>query len=180
MVPTKKVKKTLYEVWHGQALKLSYLKSEVVRLLLSVIRLSNLKNLNTDLLSVSLQVTQRKQWVTPSITHREVFVAQNAEFFESSLISQESSGSLEDLEVIQEEDTHHSENTSKHHDEDEQEIDEPQSDVIPVRSVLGLLDTAYWMEIVLHRNVDQSILYNVSADVDTSYSFQSGNGLDLV
>ncbi|GKF10521.1 hypothetical protein Tco_0048447, partial [Tanacetum coccineum] len=46
--------------------------------------------------------------------------------------------------------------------------------------VLGLLDTAYWMEIVLHQNVDQSILYSVSADVDTSYSFQSGNGLDLV
>ncbi|GJR86650.1 hypothetical protein Tco_0210661 [Tanacetum coccineum] len=104
MVPTKKVEKTQYEVWHGQALKLSYLK-----------------------------VTQRKQWVTPSITHREVFVAQNAEFFKSSLISQESNRSLEDLEVIQEEDTHHSENTSKRHDEDEQEIDEPQSDVIPVR-----------------------------------------------
>ncbi|GJS65767.1 retrovirus-related pol polyprotein from transposon TNT 1-94 [Tanacetum coccineum] len=35
---------------------------------------------------------------------------------------------------------------------------------------LDLLDTAYWMEIVLLQNVDQSILYGVSADVDTTYS----------
>ncbi|GKE15798.1 zinc finger, CCHC-type containing protein, partial [Tanacetum coccineum] len=31
------------------------------------------------------------------------------------------------------EDTHPSENTSSHHDEDNQEIDEPQSDIIPIR-----------------------------------------------
>ncbi|GJU92850.1 retrotransposon protein, putative, ty1-copia subclass [Tanacetum coccineum] len=43
------------------------------------------------------------------------------------------SGSLEDLEIIQEEDTHPSENTSSHHDEDDQEIDESQSDIIPIR-----------------------------------------------
>ncbi|GJY19270.1 zinc finger, CCHC-type containing protein [Tanacetum coccineum] len=51
----------------------------------------------------------------------------------NSLITQEASGSLEDLELIQEEDTHPSENTSSHHDEDNQEIDEPQSDIIPIR-----------------------------------------------
>nr|GEV33167.1 hypothetical protein [Tanacetum cinerariifolium] len=34
--------------------------------------------------------------------------------------------------------------------------------------------------IVEHQNVDQSILYGVSADVDTVYSSKSGNGLDLV
>ncbi|GKD61442.1 hypothetical protein Tco_1298951 [Tanacetum coccineum] len=55
----------------------------------------------------------------------KVFVARNAEFFENSLITQEASRSLEDLEIIQEEDTHPSENTSSHHDEDNQEIDEP-------------------------------------------------------
>ncbi|GKB92951.1 hypothetical protein Tco_0979088 [Tanacetum coccineum] len=48
----------------------------------------------------------------------KVFVAQNAKFFENSLITQEASGSLEDLEIIQEEDMHPSENTSLHHDED--------------------------------------------------------------
>ncbi|GJT62121.1 zinc finger, CCHC-type containing protein [Tanacetum coccineum] len=63
----------------------------------------------------------------------KVFVARNVEFFENSLIIQEASGSLEDLEIIQEEDTHPSENTSSHHDEDNQEINEPQSDIIPIR-----------------------------------------------
>ncbi|GKB82854.1 retrotransposon protein, putative, ty1-copia subclass [Tanacetum coccineum] len=62
----------------------------------------------------------------------KVFVAQNVEFFKNSLITQEASGSLEDLEIIQEEDTHPSKNTSSHHDEDNQEIDEPQSDIIPI------------------------------------------------
>ncbi|GKE22469.1 hypothetical protein Tco_1433981 [Tanacetum coccineum] len=63
----------------------------------------------------------------------KVFVARNAKFFENSLITQEASGSLEDLEIIQEEDMHPSKNTSSHHDEDNQEIDEPQSDIIPIR-----------------------------------------------
>ncbi|GJR05306.1 ribonuclease H-like domain-containing protein [Tanacetum coccineum] len=63
MVPTKKVEKTSYEVWHGQSLKF---------------------------------------------------------------------GSLEDLEIIQEEDIHPFENTSLHHDEDDQETDEPQSDINPI------------------------------------------------
>ncbi|GJU38277.1 hypothetical protein Tco_1191234 [Tanacetum coccineum] len=43
-----------------------------------------------------------------------------------------------------------------------------------------ILDTAYWMEIVLLQNVDQSILYDVSAEVDMAYSSKSANGLDLV
>ncbi|GJY48407.1 retrovirus-related pol polyprotein from transposon TNT 1-94, partial [Tanacetum coccineum] len=63
----------------------------------------------------------------------KVFVARNAEFFENSLITQEASESLEELEIIQEEDTHPSENTSSHHDEGDQEIDETQSDIIPIR-----------------------------------------------
>ncbi|GJX70719.1 retrotransposon protein, putative, ty1-copia subclass [Tanacetum coccineum] len=69
MVPTKKVDKTLYEVWHGQAPKFSYLKV----------------------------------WV---------FVARNAEFFESKLLDLKASGSVEDLELIQEEDTNPSVDTS--------------------------------------------------------------------
>nr|GEW66256.1 hypothetical protein [Tanacetum cinerariifolium] len=47
----------------------------------------------------------------------KVFVAQNVEFLKNSLIIQEASESLEDLETIQEEDTHPSENTSLHHKE---------------------------------------------------------------
>ncbi|GKB77991.1 retrotransposon protein, putative, ty1-copia subclass [Tanacetum coccineum] len=62
-----------------------------------------------------------------------VFVARNAEFLESSLIAQEASGSLEDLEIIQEEDTDPFLDTSLNHEEDDQEIYEPQSDINPIR-----------------------------------------------
>ncbi|GJR37446.1 hypothetical protein Tco_1213130 [Tanacetum coccineum] len=63
----------------------------------------------------------------------KVFVSQNPEFLENSLINQEASGSLEDLEIIQEEDTHPSLDTSLNHEEDDQEIYEPQSDINPIR-----------------------------------------------
>ncbi|GJX36122.1 retrotransposon protein, putative, ty1-copia subclass [Tanacetum coccineum] len=63
----------------------------------------------------------------------KALVAQNAEFLDNSLITQEASGSLEDLEIIQEEDKHPFINTSSHHEEDDLEIDEPQSDIIPIR-----------------------------------------------
>ncbi|GKA96740.1 retrotransposon protein, putative, ty1-copia subclass, partial [Tanacetum coccineum] len=43
------------------------------------------------------------------------------------------SGSLEYLEIIQVEDTQPSIDTISHHDEDDQEIDEPQSDINPIR-----------------------------------------------
>nr|GEX76348.1 hypothetical protein [Tanacetum cinerariifolium] len=62
----------------------------------------------------------------------KVIVARNAEFLENSLIDQEASGSLEDLEIIQEEDTHPSLDTSLNHEEDDLEIDEPQSDIVPI------------------------------------------------
>ncbi|GKA31460.1 E-beta-farnesene synthase, partial [Tanacetum coccineum] len=63
-----------------------------------------------------------------------VFVARNCEFFEVNIIiTQEASGSLEDLEIIQEEDMHPSINTSLNHKEDDQVIDEPQSDINPIR-----------------------------------------------
>ncbi|GKG43317.1 hypothetical protein Tco_0480001, partial [Tanacetum coccineum] len=45
------------------------------------------------------------------------------------VIDHEASGSLEDLEIIQEEDTH----PSLDHDKDDQEIYEPQSDINPIR-----------------------------------------------
>ncbi|GJW70773.1 hypothetical protein Tco_0127690 [Tanacetum coccineum] len=62
----------------------------------------------------------------------KVFVAWNAEFFENSLITQEVNGSLVDLEIIQEKDIHPSIDTSLNHEEDDQEIDEPLSDINPI------------------------------------------------
>nr|GEY89017.1 zinc finger, CCHC-type [Tanacetum cinerariifolium] len=43
------------------------------------------------------------------------------------------SGSINDLEIIQDEDTHPSLDTSLNHEEHDQEIDEPQSDTKPIR-----------------------------------------------
>nr|GFC21131.1 putative polyprotein [Tanacetum cinerariifolium] len=40
---------------------------------------------------------------------------------------------LEDLEIVQEEDTHPSLDTSLNHEEEDLEIDEPQSDIVPIR-----------------------------------------------
>nr|GEY39548.1 hypothetical protein [Tanacetum cinerariifolium] len=57
----------------------------------------------------------------------------NAEFLDNSLIDQKASGSLEDLEITQEEGTHPSLDTSLNHEEDDLEIDEPQSDIVPIR-----------------------------------------------
>ncbi|GKD65818.1 hypothetical protein Tco_1307926 [Tanacetum coccineum] len=69
----------------------------------------------------------------------KVLVDRNVEFFENSLITQEASGSLEDLEITQDEYMHPSKNTSLHHDDDDQEIDEHQSDIIPIcRSIRTL------------------------------------------
>ncbi|GJX29177.1 retrotransposon protein, putative, ty1-copia subclass [Tanacetum coccineum] len=109
MVPTKKVGKTPYEVWHGQAPKLSYLKAWGYEALI------------------------KQETLTKPDKYYLVLVARNAEFLENSLITQEASGSLEDLEIIQEEDTHPSINASLHHEEEDLEIDEPQSDIIPIR-----------------------------------------------
>ncbi|GJZ42102.1 hypothetical protein Tco_0588988 [Tanacetum coccineum] len=46
--------------------------------------------------------------------------------------------------------------------------------------VLGLVNTTYWLEIVFALNVDQNIIYGVSAEVDTEYSSKSGNGLEFI
>ncbi|GJX76662.1 retrotransposon protein, putative, ty1-copia subclass [Tanacetum coccineum] len=51
----------------------------------------------------------------------------------SNLLDQEASGSLEDLEIIQEEDTNPSIDTSLNHEDDDQEINEPQGDINPIR-----------------------------------------------
>ncbi|GJV60334.1 hypothetical protein Tco_1466434, partial [Tanacetum coccineum] len=63
----------------------------------------------------------------------KALVARNAEFLKNSLITQEASRSLEDLEIIQEEDMYPYIDTSLNHEEDDLEIDEPQSDIIPIR-----------------------------------------------
>ncbi|GJT55625.1 retrotransposon protein, putative, ty1-copia subclass [Tanacetum coccineum] len=135
MVPTKKVDKTPYEVWHGQSPKLSYLKVWGCKALVKRDTLTKPDKLEPRSIKC-IFVGYPKETMGYSFYYppeNKVFFAQNAEFFKNSLITQEASGSLEDLEIIQEEDTHPSIDTSLHHDEDDQEIDEPQSDSNPIR-----------------------------------------------
>ncbi|GJR58454.1 retrotransposon protein, putative, ty1-copia subclass [Tanacetum coccineum] len=54
--------------------------------------------------------------------------------YKNEVIDHEASGSLEDLEIIQEGDTHHLLNTSLDHEEDDQEIDEPQTALLDPES----------------------------------------------
>nr|GFC91547.1 hypothetical protein [Tanacetum cinerariifolium] len=68
-----------------------------------------------------------------SPSENKVFVARNAEFFESKILDLKTSGSVEDRELIQEEDTNPSVDTSLDHEADDEEIDEPQSDINPIR-----------------------------------------------
>nr|GEV50856.1 hypothetical protein [Tanacetum cinerariifolium] len=91
MVPTKKVDKTPYEVWHG--------------------------------------IPKGNDWILFLLPTQE----QSLCCPECYVIDHEESRSLEDLEIIQEEDTHPSIDTSLNHKEDDQDIDEPQSDINHIR-----------------------------------------------
>ncbi|GJW98153.1 retrotransposon protein, putative, ty1-copia subclass [Tanacetum coccineum] len=135
MVPTKKVDKTPYEVWHGQAPKLSYLKVWGCEALVKRDTLTKPNKLEPRSIKC-IFVGYPKETMGYSFYYppeNKVFIARNAELLENSLITQEASGSLKDLEIIQEEETHHSIDTSLHHKEDDQEINEPQSDINPIR-----------------------------------------------
>nr|GEV85074.1 retrotransposon protein, putative, Ty1-copia subclass [Tanacetum cinerariifolium] len=135
MVPTKKVEKTPYEVWHGKAPKLSYLKVWGCEALVkrdAITKHGKLKPRSIKCIFVGYpKETIRYSFYYPP--ENKVLDARNAEFLENSLINQEVSESLEDLEIIQEEDTHPSLDTSLNHEVGDLEIDEPQSDVIPIR-----------------------------------------------
>ncbi|GKA85347.1 retrotransposon protein, putative, ty1-copia subclass [Tanacetum coccineum] len=135
MVLTKKVDKTPYEVWHWQAPKLSYLKVWGCEALVKRDTLTKPDKLEPRSIKC-IFVGYPKETMGYSFYYppeNKVFVAQNAEFLENSLITQKACGSLEDLEIIQEEDKHPFLDTSLNHKENDQEIDEPQSDINPIR-----------------------------------------------
>ncbi|GJW52938.1 retrotransposon protein, putative, ty1-copia subclass [Tanacetum coccineum] len=105
MVPTKKVEKTPYEVWHGQAPKLSYLKVWGCEALVKRDTLTKPDKLEPRSIKC-IFIGYPKETMGYSFYYppeNKVLVARNAEFLENSLINQEASGSLEDLEIIQEE-----------------------------------------------------------------------------
>nr|GFA82374.1 retrotransposon protein, putative, Ty1-copia subclass [Tanacetum cinerariifolium] len=135
MVPTKKVDKTPYEIWHGQALKLSYLKVWGCEAFVKRDTLTKPDKLDLrsfKCISVGYpKETMGYSFYNPS--KNKVFVAHDAEFFESKLLDLKASESVENLELIQEEDTNTYVDTGLDHEEDDQEIDEPQSDINLIR-----------------------------------------------
>ncbi|GJR77561.1 retrotransposon protein, putative, ty1-copia subclass [Tanacetum coccineum] len=133
MVPTKKVEKTPYKVWHGQAPKLYYLKVWGCEALVKRDTLTKPDKIEHRSIKCVF-VGYPKKAMGYSFYYppeNKVIVARNAEFLENSMINQEASRSTEDLEIIQEEDTHHSINTNSHHEEDDLKIDEPQVILFP-------------------------------------------------
>nr|GEZ04591.1 zinc finger, CCHC-type [Tanacetum cinerariifolium] len=135
MVSTKMVEKIPYKVWHGKALKLSYLKVWGCKALVKRDTLTKHDKLEPRSIKC-ISIGYPKKTMGYSFYYppeNNVLVAQNAEFLENSLIDQEASGILEDLKIIQEEYTHPSLDTSLNNEEDDLEIDEPQSDIVPIR-----------------------------------------------
>nr|GEV40899.1 zinc finger, CCHC-type [Tanacetum cinerariifolium] len=125
MVPTKKVERTPYEIWHGKAPKLSYLRVCGYEALVKQDAHDKLDPRSIKCIFVGyLKETIGYYFYYP--LENKIFVARNAKFSENSLIVQEAnenhgllktSRSDERLESIQEEDTKPSENTSEEHNE---------------------------------------------------------------
>ncbi|GJR77276.1 retrotransposon protein, putative, ty1-copia subclass [Tanacetum coccineum] len=89
MVSTKKVDKTPYEVWHGQAPKLSYLKVWVCEALVKRDTLTKPHKLEPRSIKCIFvgypKETMGYSFYYPS--KNKIFVARNTEFFENSLIT---------------------------------------------------------------------------------------------
>ncbi|GJV14947.1 retrotransposon protein, putative, ty1-copia subclass [Tanacetum coccineum] len=105
MILTKKIEKTPYEVWHGHAPKMSYLKVWGCEALVNRDTLTKPEKLEPRSIKC-IFIGYPKETIGYSFYYpheNKVLVARNVEFLENSLITQEASRSLEDLEIIQEE-----------------------------------------------------------------------------
>ncbi|GJU78898.1 retrotransposon protein, putative, ty1-copia subclass [Tanacetum coccineum] len=121
MVPTKKVDRTPYEIWHGKAPKLSYLRVWGYEALVKRDTPEKIDSRSIKCIFVGyLKETMGYYFYFP--LENKIFVSRNAEFFENSFMVQEASGSHrllkmsgsdKGLELIQEEDTQPSKNTSE-------------------------------------------------------------------
>ncbi|GJR52343.1 retrotransposon protein, putative, ty1-copia subclass [Tanacetum coccineum] len=92
MVPTKKVNKTPYEMWHGKVLNLSYLKVWGCEALVKRDTSNKLESRSIKCIFVGyLKEIIGYYFYYP--LENKIFVARYAEFFEINLIKQEASGS---------------------------------------------------------------------------------------
>ncbi|GKG00686.1 hypothetical protein Tco_0302376, partial [Tanacetum coccineum] len=132
MVPTKKVNKTPYKMWHGKVPNLSYLKVWGCETLVKRDTPNKLESRSIKCIFVRYpKETMGCYFYYP--LENKIFVARYAEFFETRLIKQEASGSIVDFDEIQRKDAQPSENTSQHQHEVEHDVVDTQTDVIPVR-----------------------------------------------
>ena len=135
MVPTKKVDKTPYELWHGDVPNLSYLRVWGCEALVKRDTPDKLEPRTTKCIFVGYpKETMGYDFYDPA--KNTVRVARYAEFFEKKLV-QENSGRVVELDETQEEDVSPSEDTSNHQLGGENvQSDEPQVDdneAIPLR-----------------------------------------------
>nr|GEV53081.1 zinc finger, CCHC-type [Tanacetum cinerariifolium] len=102
MVSTTKVDKTPYEIWQGQAPKSSYLKVWGCEAFVKRDTLTKPDKLDPRSFKCIFvgypKETMGYSFYSPS--ENKVFVARNAEFFESKLLDLKASGSVEDIELI--------------------------------------------------------------------------------
>ncbi|GJY84478.1 retrotransposon protein, putative, ty1-copia subclass [Tanacetum coccineum] len=132
MVPTKKVDKITYELWHEKVPSLSYLKVWGCEALVKRDTPNKLEARYVKCIFIGYpKETMSYYFYYPP--ENKIFVSRYAEFFESGLILQEASGSNVDVELIQDTNTQPFENTSQHHNEVEHENVKPQSDIVLIR-----------------------------------------------
>nr|GEU75599.1 hypothetical protein [Tanacetum cinerariifolium] len=131
MVPTKKVDKTLYELWYEKVPNLSYLKVWGCEALVERDTPEKLQQRSVKCIFIgySKETIGYYFYFPPE---NKIVVARYAEFFEKNLITQEVSGRALDLEEIQNEDTLPSEITSEIPMEVEG-FESPQEEVILIR-----------------------------------------------
>nr|GEV00978.1 hypothetical protein [Tanacetum cinerariifolium] len=131
MVPTKKVNKTLYELWYEKVPNLSYLKVWGCEALVKRDTRDKLQQRSVKCIFIGYpKETIGCYFYFPP--ENKIVVTRYAEFFEKNLITQEVSGRAIDLEEIQDEDTSPSEITNEIPMEVEG-FELPQEEVISIR-----------------------------------------------
>ncbi|GJW21831.1 retrovirus-related pol polyprotein from transposon TNT 1-94 [Tanacetum coccineum] len=154
MVPTKKVERTPYEIWHGKAPKLSYLRVWGCEALVKRDTPDKLDSKSIKYIFVGYPKETIGYYFYYPLKNK-IFVSRNDEFFENSFMVQEASeshkllkmsGSDKGLEIIQEEDTQPSENTSKEHNEVAPIEVEPQTIGVLIRRLMRNLAFARHLE----------------------------------
>ncbi|GJR49628.1 retrotransposon protein, putative, ty1-copia subclass [Tanacetum coccineum] len=99
MVPTKKVERTPYEIWHGKAPKLSYLRVWGCEALVNRDAPEKLNARSIKCIFVGYpKETMGYYFYYPP--ENKIFVAQNVEFFEDNLIIQEASGNIRVIRIL--------------------------------------------------------------------------------